>query len=367
MSQRASQPSQPSTSHGRIIESAFRPSWWLRNPHLQTLWPKLRSAFGGGKTDRGHRDIELERRRIELDDGDFIDVSMAAAASGPRVLIVHGLEGGLDSHYAGSLVNRLARAGFQPLFMHLRGTGGEPNRLARSYHSGATEDLEAVLTQLADADGEPVDAAVGFSLGGNLLLKYLGERGLGDRPAPQIGTAVAVSVPFVLRDAMLRLDIGLSRLYRGYLVKRLKASYRAKFANRSSPLAVDLDRIRDFNAFDDQITAPLNGFAGVFDYYERASCRRYLRHVHTPTLIIHAADDPFMFPTTVPFAHELGPGITLELAQRGGHVGFVAGPLPWRSSNWLETRILAALDDDQLRGDHQRERRCEKVRSGTPS
>lgn len=332
---------QPSPPHGRIVESDFRPAWWLRNPHLQTLWPKIRMHLGGGSRARGLQRTRLERRRFELSDGDFIDLSIPVGIEGPRVLIVHGLEGGLDSHYAASLVDRLAAAGLQPLFMHLRGASGEPNRLARSYHSGATEDLAEVLAELAEDPEGPVQAAVGFSLGGNLLLKYLGERA-----EPLLGHAIAVSVPFVLRDAMLRLDIGLSRLYRGYLVSRLKASYRNKFQHRPAPLQVDLDRVRDFNTFDDQITAPLNGFAGVFDYYERASCRRYLRQIQTPTLIIHAADDPFMFASTVPFAHELGPGVTLELARRGGHVGFVAGPWPWRSGRWLETRILEALNAD---------------------
>jgi len=260
-----------------------------------------------------------------------------------RVQFVHGLEGSLDSHYAGSLMGRLAREGFRPIFMHLRGASGEPNRLDRAYHSGASDDLAAIIAALAqDAEGPP-HLAIGFSLGGNLLLKYLGER-----DETLLGGAVAISVPFVLRDAMLRLELGVSRIYRRHLVTRLKDSYRRKFRRRPSPLTVDLDAIRDFNAFDDRITAPLNGFQGVFDYYQRASCRQYLPGIDTPTLIIHAVDDPFMFPTTVPFAHELGPGITLELARHGGHVGFVGGPLPWRPVYWLEERIVRHLRNPAL-------------------
>jgi predicted alpha/beta-fold hydrolase len=278
--------------------------------------------------------MQLRQRRLELSDGDFIDLSVPDDTSGPRVLIIHGLEGGLDSHYSPALILRLVDSGFQPLFMHLRGAGEEPNRLARSYHSGATEDLDEVLQQLAEDPQGPLAAAVGFSLGGNLLLKYLGEQ-----EQPLIERAVAVSVPFVLRDAMLRLDIGFARLYREYLVGRIKASYRNKFARRPSPLQVDLDAIRSFNQFDDQVTAPLHGFAGVFDYYQRASCRGYLPQIETPTLIIHALDDPFMFPSTVPFEHELGPGVRLELARRGGHVGFIDRDRP----GWLESRIIDAL------------------------
>ncbi|MBK5931402.1 YheT family hydrolase [Halochromatium salexigens] len=345
-------------THGRIINSDFRPPWWLKNPHLQTLWPKLLMHLGQRASAGERPQTPLQRRRIELADGDFIDLSVGVGGTGPRVLILHGLEGGLDSHYAGSLVDRLARNGLQPIFMHLRGASGEPNRLARSYHSGATEDLRAVLEVLAEDPEGPATAAIGFSLGGNLLLKYLGEcwgaRGAEPRSDrggqrrdewgdPLLERAVAISVPFVLRDAMLRLELGFARVYRGYLISRLKAAYQHKFAHRPAPLSVDLSQIKDFNQFDDQITAPLNGFAGVFDYYQRASCRGYLRPIRTPTLIIHAADDPFMFPSTVPFEHELGPGIRLELARHGGHVGFIAAQGPGYSSDWLETKLLRAL------------------------
>lgn len=321
---------------GRIVVSDFRPAWWLAGAHAQTLWGSL------VRRAPSLTDLRLRRRRIELADGDFIDLAVADT-DGPAVLIIHGLEGGLRSHYAGALVARLAREGFRPLFMHLRGAGDEPNRLDRSYHSGASDDLAEVLAVLAaDAEGAP-DAAVGFSLGGNLLLKYLGE----GRTETHVQRAIAVSVPFVLRDAMLRLDLGFSRIYRRHLVRRLKRSLRRKLKDRPWPAALapdlDLDAIRDFNSFDDRITAPLNGFKGVFDYYQRASCRQYLPNIHTPTLVIQAADDPFLFPASLPFAHELGPGVTLELSRRGGHVGFVAGRWPWRPVYWLEDRIIRAL------------------------
>ena len=313
---------------GRILQSAFRPAWWLPGPHLQTIWPTLA---------RSRPRLALTRRRIELADGDFIDLRLGDG-NGPRVLVIHGLEGDLRSHYAGTLLEVLARAGYQPVFMHLRGTSGEPNRLDRSYHSGASGDLAEVLSALAhDPEGAPL-AAIGFSLGGNLLLKYLGQT-----ERPLLNAGIAVSVPFVLRDAMLRFDLGTSRIYRHYLVDKLKRAFRRKFADRPCPLAVDLDAIRSFNAFDDQITAPLCGFAGVFDYYSQASCRQYLAGITTPTLIIHARDDPFMFPTTIPFEHELGPGVTLEVSRHGGHVGFVTGALPWRPVYWLEGRILEFL------------------------
>jgi len=333
---------------GKLTTNDFRPPWWLKNAHLQTLWPKLLMHLRQRNGAKKPRQAPLISRRIELADGDFIDLSISAETQeGPRVLILHGLEGGLDSHYAGSLVERLSRDGFQPIFMHLRGASGKPNRLARSYHSGASEDLREILQVLAeDAAGPPL-AAIGFSLGGNLLLKYLGEQ-----TQPLLKQAIAVSVPFVLRDAMLRLELGFARVYRGYLLSRLKRGYRQKFAERSSPLAVDLAQINSFNAFDDQITAPLNGFAGVFDYYQRASCRGYLRQIHTPTLILHASDDPFMFPSTPPFEHELGPGIRLELSRHGGHVGFIQARGAGFSSTWLESRILRELHQGPAAAGH---------------
>lgn len=321
---------------GHIVHSHFRPAWWLPGAHAQTLWGSL------ARRAPAITELRLRRRRIELADGDFIDLAVADT-NGPAVLIIHGLEGGLRSHYAGALVARLAREGFKPVFMHLRGASEAPNRLDRSYHSGASDDLAEVLDALAADAAGPPRTAVGFSLGGNLLLKYLGE----GRRESHLNRAIAVSVPFVLRDAMLRLELGFSRIYRRHLVTRLKRTFKRKLKSRPWPAALDpslsLHAIRDFNTFDERITAPLNGFAGVFDYYQRASCRQYLPHIHTPTLIIQAADDPFLFPASLPFAHELGPGVTLELSPTGGHVGFVAGRWPWRPHYWLDERIIGAL------------------------
>lgn len=315
---------------GCIVDSPFRPAWWLPGAHLQTLWPSL---------FRHHAPLALDRERVELEDGDFIDLSWLRGARGPCVLVIHGLEGGLDSHYATGTLNALAQAGFRPVFMHLRGCSGVPNRLPRSYHSGATGDLLSVLRHLADRLGEPPFAAVGFSLGGNLLLKYLGEQ----QPPVPLQAAAAISVPFQLGDAMTRLDQGFSRIYQRHLLNRLKASYVRKFATLPSPLSVNVEQLSSFFEFDDQVTAPLHGFSGAEDYYTRCSCRQFLRNVRVPTLILHAQDDPFMFPGSIPNMDELGPQTTLELAERGGHVGFVAGTLPWHPSYWAEQRLVEFL------------------------
>jgi len=318
-----------------IRESDFRPAWWLPGAHLQTLWP---TRF------RRRPRLALRRERIETPDGDFLDLSWAAdSGSGPKILILHGLEGSLDSHYAGGLMHTLAEAGFEPVLLHFRNCSNEPNRLPRSYHSGETGDLDWVVRSLARTD-RPMSAVVGFSLGGNQLLKWLGEQGA---EAP-VRTAVAVSVPFLLADAARRLEQGLSRLYQRHLLSRLRASYRRKFAALPSPLSVDPDSLRSFRAYDDRITAPLHGFAGVDDYYARSSSRQFLGRIAIPTLILHALDDPFMFPETCPTAAELSPRVTLELSKHGGHVGFVQGTLPWRAKSWLDGRILAHLSESLL-------------------
>jgi predicted alpha/beta-fold hydrolase len=316
-------------TQGHSMPGPFRAPWWLSNPHLQTLWPTWM---------RPRPSMALQRERLETPDGDFLDLSWASAATGPRVLLLHGLEGSLRSHYASGLLQSLSAAGFRPVLLHYRNCGEEPNRLPRSYHSGETGDIDFVIRRL-EAEGRPITAAVGVSLGGNALLKWLGEQG---EQAP-IVTAVAVSVPFLLADAARRLDQGLSRLYRRHLLERLRESYRRKFSLIPSPLRVDLEALHSFRDYDDQVTAPLHGFADVDDYYARCSSRQFLGRIRVPTLILHARDDPFMLPSTCPEPQELSDAVTLECSRHGGHVGFVAGRWPWCAHYWLDERIVAHL------------------------
>ncbi len=223
--------------------------------------------------------------------------------------------------------------------MHHRGCSGEPNRLPQSYHAAHTRDLDAVVGHLR-ARGEAPLAVVGVSIGASCLLHWLAEARRG------LKLAVAVSPPFDLSCAAARLNRGFSRLYQWHLLRALKGDLRAK-ATRGVALPVataEMDELRDFRHFDDRVTAPLHGFAGVDDYYRHASPRRVLGHIQDPTLILHALDDPFLEPEAVPGPEALSPAVTLELAHSGGHVGFVGG-WPWRPRYWLEERIPAALDD----------------------
>jgi len=311
-------------------ETSFKPAWWLPSPHLQTLWPVV---------FRRRTTPELIQQRYELKDGDFIDLCWSKKAGQPVVLLLHGLEGSLQSHYAGNLMVVLEQAGFRPVLMHFRGCSGKPNRLPRSYHSGDTGDLAAVVEYINSLPDCYVYAAIGFSLGGNVLLKWLGQTG----DSNPLQSAIAVSVPFRLADAAGRLEQGISRLYEIHLLNSLRRSYNAKFQQMKSPLNVEVDQLKNFREFDDKVTAPLNGFNGVDHYYCESSCRQYLRDIRVSTRIIHALDDPFMFPESVPGQNELSDKVDLLVVKNGGHVGFVSGRYPWKPEYWYEHKIIEFL------------------------
>ncbi|HUT41343.1 MAG TPA: hydrolase [Gammaproteobacteria bacterium] len=314
-----------------ITASAFRPAWWLPGAHLQTLYPSL---------FRKRIIPRLERQRLELPDGDFIDIDWTDAGSGLQVLVLHGLEGSLESHYAGALLARLAQEGCHAGLMYFRGRSGEVNRLPRSYHSGDTADLDYAIRALRTTHPQRKLAVIGFSLGGNVLLKWLGEQGC-DAP---VSTAIAISVPFDLDSAARQLERGLSRIYRNYLLGKLRQSVMAKSARHKPPLPMqELRGLNSFRAFDDAITAPLHGFAGVDDYYSRSSSGQFLRSICIPTLILQARDDPFLPADALPGESDLSPVVTLELAEHGGHVGFVSGRTPAAPVYWLEQRIAEHL------------------------
>lgn len=314
-----------------ITRSAFRPAWWLPGAHLQTLYPSL---------FRPRKAPPLTRERIEFPDGDFVDLDWTPQTDGMVVLILHGLEGSIESHYTGGMLSALFRNGYTAGLMYFRGRSGEPNRLPRSYHSGETGDLDFVIQQLCRNYPEDKIAVIGYSLGGNVLLKWLGERG---STAPVV-TAVTVSVPFDLNSAALNLERGLSRIYQRHLLKKLRESVVAKSRQHAVPFPVErLAELRTFRQFDNAITAPLHGFSGVDDYYEQSSSKQFLQHIAIPTLMLQARDDPFLPETALPDEADLSNTVTLEVSRRGGHVGYVAGWNPWRPAYWLEQRILQHL------------------------
>lgn len=311
----------------QVSNSAFKPAWWLRSPHLQTLWPVL--------FKKRHK-LELKNEQVELEDGDFIDLCWSKKTSGKSVLVLHGLEGNINSHYINGILNRLEQSGYKPVLMHFRGCSGRVNRLARAYHSGETGDLAYIVEYINKVTGDYPHAAVGYSLGGNVLLKWLGETG----EKNPLKKAVAVSVPFRLHDAAERLQHGVSKIYRQHLLVALRKTYIEKFKILKSPLNVDVTQLKSFWDYDDKVTAPLHGFSGAQEYYDKCSSRQFLKSINVPTRIIHSSDDPFMFKSTVPGEEELNNNIDFLLTKSGGHVGFVSGSSLLKTDYWSEDKII---------------------------
>jgi hypothetical protein len=288
----------------------------------------------------------LQRERVELPDGDFVDLDFADRdPSAPLVLVLHGLEGSSRSTYALQLYRALREHGIQAVGLNFRSCSGELNRTARLYHSGETGDLASIVQLLARRFPRRPLGAAGFSLGANVLLKYLGEGGAG-APSGALRAACAISIPFDLAAGAQHLEQGFGKLYRRYLVAKLKRKTLAKAGVLNGRVNLEqVRRARTFPDFDDAVTAPLHGFADARDYYARASCAPYLPAIRIPTLVIHAADDPFLPAAAIPH-HVLraNPYLEAAITERGGHVGFVSGP-PWAPRFWAEeqaARFLAA-------------------------
>ncbi len=319
-------------STGKRLRSTFKPAWWLGNPHLQTLWPYL---------FRRRSTLSCHTERLELADGDFVDLCWIGKNTGPIVAVFHGLEGSIHSPYATAIMSAINQRGWRGVFMHFRGCSETPNRLERAYHSGETTDIEYLIRTLRSRYPDTLVGIVGYSLGGNAMLKYLGTAG----SRAGVDAAVAVSVPYLLHESARRLSQGFSQVYQFHLVRSLKNKIRRKFA--TNPERFDMDRLADlhtFYQFDDAITAPLHGFAGVDDYYNQSSSRQYLPGIRVPTLLIHAEDDPFMTLASIPDENELPENVMLELSTGGGHVGFIGGQIPGIAEYWLEQRIINYLD-----------------------
>lgn len=311
----------------------FEPAIGLGNCHLQTIFPRFH---------RPRPWIRTQCQWLDTPDGDRLALHTPAPLEDrqdrPIVLVLHGLEGSVESPYVQGLMQALLAQHFQVAVLHFRGCGGVPNLLPRAYHSGDSEDPRWVASQLRARYPSTPLMAVGYSLGGNVLLKWLGEDGV-DSP---LTAGVSVSAPLDLHRSSRRMNTGFSRVYQKHLLDSLKNSLGRKaqdpeLAQRMPPLGPP-HVFSNFRYFDDHFTAPLHGFNGVDDYYTRASSRPYLNQIEVPTLLVHAMDDPFVCETAVPTQADVSDSVTLRLSKRGGHVGFVAGSL-WRPEYWLERVI----------------------------
>ncbi|MDE2996135.1 MAG: alpha/beta fold hydrolase [Bacteroidota bacterium] len=295
-----------------LRESSYGKPLIARFPHLHTIV--------AAKIRRESRPPWI-RERIDTPDGDFLDIDVWVAGRDQAVILQHGLEGSSERTYMRGMARALFEAGFDVLAVNFRGCSGEPNRMPRSYHSGATEDLRAVLDHF---DGRYARfGAVGFSLGGNMLLKYLREEGEQSR----IASAVAVSVPCDLEGSADRLAEPSNRLYMWNFMRSLRKKVQQKAAQFPERISTEsLDEMRTFHEFDDRYTAPLHGYRDAQDYWTRCSGRGFIEHICVPTLLLNAQDDPFFSESCFPVeACAASDHVTLEMPPVGGHVGFLQG------------------------------------------
>jgi len=325
-----------------IIDSEFTPARWLSNRHAQTIYPSFPWSWRSRPV--------LRRQELDLPDGDTTAVDWLVAGdvlppTAPLLVILHGLEGSAESSYARMLMDAALAKGWRSCVLHFRDCGDYTNRLPRRYHAGETNDLRYFLETLQEtpesAENSGPIVAVGYSLGGNVLLKYLGESG-DDTP---VRSATAVCVPLDLHDCAKALEHGFSRAYQRHLLKRMKAAVRRKFNEHTAAFNWDKAmKARTFAEFDNWVTAPLHGFKNGVDYYDKCSSVNFLSAIEKPTLIINSLDDPFMTPEVIPKPDRLSEHVTIEVSEFGGHVGFIQGGTPWRPSFYLPGRLTGFLE-----------------------
>ncbi len=317
----------PTTARPPFHPRPFRIARWAKDPHPQNQLARFLPSGRGPA---------MVRERGELPDGDFLDLDLGPdpGPSAPLALLLHGLEGGSARRYVISVCGELLARGIRPVAMNFRGCSGEVNRLPRLYHSGETSDAGWVLARLRRSFPGRRLGALGFSLGGNVLLKLLGERE--DGGAGLLDAAVAFSAPMELGAGCDLLDrSAMGRAYTRFFLRSLKRKVRAK-----APLlqgVVDLEAVlasRTLREFDDAATARIHGFRDASEYYRLCSGAAFVAGIRVPTLVLHALDDPFLPPAAFPTAAlEANPAITAVVHPLGGHVGFLEGP-PWAPRHW---------------------------------
>ena len=304
-----------------LVTSSYRAPAWLPGGHLQTIWPARLVPLPR---------VAYRRERWPTPDGDFIDVDFAqpepADAAAPLLALFHGLEGDSSSHYARVTMRRFADLGWRALVVHFRGCSGEPNLLLRAYHSGDSEEGDWVLRTIHGRWPAGRLHAVGVSLGGNMLAKWLGERGEG---AGFVTAAASIGSPLDLVAGGHAIGRGFNMLYTKMFLATLKAKARDKAARFGYAIDMDvLRRARDLYDFDNLYTAPVHGFRDTMDYWTRASAKPLLGNVRVPHLVLNARNDPFVPAESLPRAGDVSAFVTLEQPEEGGHIGFTSGRFP---------------------------------------
>ncbi len=310
--------------------------FWLPSGHLQTIYPAVIASTP---------DVEYRRERWELDDGDFIDVDWLDSENPktPIVVLFHGLEGNSHSHYALSLMATLKAMGWRGVVIHFRGCSGENNRLPRAYFAGDSAEIEMALSRVKQSSPDAPMYAIGVSLGGNALLKWLGE--YADHSAELIQAAAAVSAPMDLGACGRALDTGLNRLlYTPMFIASMRPKALAKA--EQFPGLLDEEKIKSaktIEEFDTYVTAKLHGFKDADDYWSKNASKPWLPYIKVPTLIMSAKNDPFIPAESLPDAAAVSSLVTLEVTEEGGHVGYLAAPFPGRL-DWLPAHIISYFE-----------------------
>lgn len=316
-----------------IGKSTYRAPIFLGNGHVQTIFPQLL---------RRVRTVDYQRERIATPDGDFLDLDWSRIGARRLTILSHGLEGNSSRTYIQGMVRALNQEGWDALAWNFRGCSGEPNATLRFYHSGATEDLQTVIEHVLQQRAYTAMALVGFSLGGNMILKYLGE--CAQRVPSIISGAVVFSVPCDLTAGSVQMARPENALYMKRFLHMLHEKIRAKMITLPGQIHDDgYERIKSFQQFDDRYTAPLHGFKSAADYWQRASSSPLIPFIRVPTLLVNAQNDPFLAGDCYPVREaEANPDFFLEMPASGGHVGFVTFNATGRY--WSEARALAFLN-----------------------
>mgnify|MGYP000857340403 FL=1 len=321
-----------------VLSCSYRSPWLFRNGHVQTIYPNL---------CRRAPEVEYARTRITTPDDDFLDLDRVSIGSDRAAIVLHGLEGSSSRPYIRGMARALSRSGWDVLAWNFRGCSGEPNRNLRFYHMGDTEDIHTVIRHALTTYTYGTMVLVGFSMGGNVILKYLAEKG--ESLVPAVRAAATFSVPCDLPAAAARMDRPSNALYTMRFLVMLGDKIREK-ARRFPELIDDraISRMRTFREFDEVYTAPIHGFASAEDYWARSASKPLLHAIPIPTLLVNAFDDPFLTPSCFPYDEaRANSHFYLEVPPNGGHVGFVS--LNHEGRYWSETRAVQFLE--QYAGD----------------
>lgn len=309
-----------------LLTSMYKAPLFFHNRHMQTIIPAFFRKVGG---------LTYHRKRLELADKDFLDIDMSSVGAKRVVIVTHGLEGSSNAVYVKGMVRAFNARAWDAIAVNLRGCSGEPNLTAATYHSGKTEDLDSVVQFVIGSCGYDEVSLVGFSLGANLTLKYAGERG--DMISQNISSVIAISSPCELAASAGELDKPENSIYTGHFLKSLIKKMRQHEHLMPREITRDYSSIKTLRDFDNEFTAPLNGFADAADYWYKCSANRCIADIAVATLIINAKDDPILaeecYPKEEAQRNDL---LFLEIPEKGGHVGFVSFGIS--GEYWHETR-----------------------------